>query len=257
MIVLNEHEWAEEMIASKSLGKKPFETLSRVGRYYLDEGRNKREARGMLDIFLLQCDPTASLTKWSATLDAALTRASKYNAVRVDYIDITVKEMEKIEKLEGVQLKRLAFTLLCLAKYWMLVNEQNNYWVCCRDSEIMKMANVSTSIKRQGLMYHTLFEAGLIQFSKKIDNTKVRVCFAEDGETAVRVADMRNLGYQYMMVSGDTGYYQCQNCGLISKKNTSPSPELPARSGRPQKYCKECASALHIKSHVDSIMKAQ
>lgn len=255
MIVLNEHEWAEEMISSKTLGKKPFETLSRVGRYYLDKGRSKQEARFLLDAFLLQCDPSVSLAQWTNTLDAAFTRSLKYNAIIVDYIDITDNEMKKIASLEGVQLQRLAFTLLCLAKYWMLVNEQNNYWVCCKDSEIMKMANISTSIKRQGLMYHTLFEAGLVQFSKKIDNTKVRVLFAEDGESAVRVTDMRNLGYQYMMALGDDSFFQCQNCGLISKRNTKSAKEVRSKGGRPQKYCKECASAVRLTTRVNAVMR--
>ena len=33
-IVLNEYEWAERAIKDKSLGKKPYETLSRVAKYY-------------------------------------------------------------------------------------------------------------------------------------------------------------------------------------------------------------------------------
>ena len=33
-IVLKENDWAEKMIQSKSLGKKPSETLRRVARYY-------------------------------------------------------------------------------------------------------------------------------------------------------------------------------------------------------------------------------
>lgn len=255
MIVLNEHEWAEEMIYLKSLGKKPFETLSRVGRYYLDEGHDKKETRELLDRFLIRCDPCASLVKWSDTIDAALTRATKYNAIRVDGITITKPEIEKINTLEGVQLRRLAFTLLCLSKYWMLVNPQNDYWVCCKDGEIMNMANVNTSIKRQSIMYHALHEAGMIQFSKKIDNTKVRVCFAEDGEIAASVTDMRNLGYQYMITQGSRDYYQCQSCGLISKKENTAPKEMGQPAGRPRKYCKECAASIHIKGRVDPIMQ--
>lgn len=241
MIVLNEHEWAEEKINSRSLGTKPFETLSRVGRYYLDSGRSKKEARAMLDSFVLQCEPSASLIKWSSTLDAALLRASKYNAITVDCIEISEGELETIGELQGVQLKRLAFTLLCLSKYWLLVNEQNDYWVCCKDGDIMEMANVKTSIKRQAYMYHVLYEEGLIRFSKKIDNTRVRVCFAEEGEVAMRISDMRNLGYQYMAYTGDKSFFKCQSCGLISRKNKS-------SVGRPQKYCKDC-SASHNHPH--------
>ena len=35
-IILNENEWAENMIKTKSLGKDPFETICRVARYYID-----------------------------------------------------------------------------------------------------------------------------------------------------------------------------------------------------------------------------
>ena len=108
MIVLNEHEWAEEMIASRSLGKKPFETLSRVSRYYIDNGIPKNQVRKMLDVFLIQCEPTASIPKWADTIDAALARAMKYEAVSIKSIDITKPEMEKIDALDGKQVRRLA-----------------------------------------------------------------------------------------------------------------------------------------------------
>ena len=42
-IVLKENDWAEKMIQSKSLGKKPSETLRRVARYYIDSGMRKRK----------------------------------------------------------------------------------------------------------------------------------------------------------------------------------------------------------------------
>ena len=198
-IVLNEREWAEEMITSRSLGKKPFETMCRVARYYLDNGMQKREVRRILDTFLLQCDPSASLPKWSGVLDAALARAMKYQSIHIDSIDITRPEMERINTITGKQARRLAFTLLCLAKYWDIVTGKSDGWVNSKDSDIMRMANINTSIKRQSLMYHNLNEAGMIQFSKRVDNTNVRVCFMEPGEIVLRITDFRNLGYQYMM----------------------------------------------------------
>lgn len=44
-IVLNEYEWAERMISNHELGKKPIETLTRVAKYYLENGYSKREIR--------------------------------------------------------------------------------------------------------------------------------------------------------------------------------------------------------------------
>ena len=245
-IVLNEHEWAQEKIESRSLGTKPFETLSRVAKYYIDKNYSKKETRDILDTFLLQCDPTVSLPKWSETLDYAVLRALKCNAVKIDGVEITKPEINRIDSLEGIQVRRLAFTLLCLAKYWDIVNPQGDHWVNSKDSDIMRMANINTSIKRQSLMYHTLNEAGMIQFSKKVDNTNVRVRFITQGDVALTITDFRNLGYQYLRYHGEP-YLECQNCGItVKSKNTI---------GRKQKYCKECASDMYIKQTVNSVMR--
>lgn len=246
-IELKENEWAEKMIRSRSLGDKPTETLRRIARYYMDKGYGKRDVRTLLEVFLTQCIDGVSLPKWSDTLDIAIKMALKYEAVDIDCINITVPEMEKIKALDGKQIKRLAFTLLCLAKYKSVVNPTLDFWVTDKDSDIMSMANINTSIKRQSAMYHTLNELGMVQFAKKVDNTNVRVCFVEDGETALRVTDFRNLGYQYLKYIGEP-YIECQNCGLTVKKDS------PAK-GRPQKYCKDCSIEVAIRQRVDSVMR--
>lgn len=247
MIVLNENEWAEEMIKQCTLGKKPYETLCRVAKYYTDKGFKKSDVRKLMDAFLIRCDPSASIPKWADTLDRVVSRAGKYNAICIDKIVITKPEMKRIAALEGVQTKRLAFTLLCLAKYYDIVNPSGDHWVNSSDSEVMKMANVSTSVKRQSAMYHELNKLGMVGFSKKVDNTNVRVQFIEDGETAYEVTDMRNLGYQYFAASGADGYIVCQNCGITTKKDK-------ANTGRKQKYCKECAAAIKLRQSVESAM---
>jgi len=246
-IVLNEHKWAKDMITSRSLGKKPFETLSRVARYYIDNDCPKKEVRKMLDSFLLQCEPTASLPRWSDTIDYALDRALKNDAIKIDYICITKPEMKKIDSLQGRQIRRLAFTLLCLAKYWDAVNPRGDHWVNSKDSDIMRMANINTSIKRQSLMYNTLNAAGMVRFSKKVDNTNVRVCFIEDGDTAIKVSDFRNLGYQYLKYHGEP-YFKCQNCGITTKYNN------PTK-GTNQRYCSSCSVEVVTQQKINSVMR--
>lgn len=246
-IILRENDWAENMIQSRSLGKKPSETFRRIARYYMDKGYSKSQTRNMLDIFLLQCDSSASLPKWSTALDSATNKASKYKSICIENITITKPELQCIDVLKGKQIKRLAFTLLCLAKYWNYVIPYGDSWVNNKDNEIMAMANINTSIKRQGLMYWTLKEAGLIQFSKKIDNTNVRVCFIQDGDPAIQVTDLRNLGYQYLKYHGEP-YIECQCCGITTKM-TDPV------KGRKQKYCKECASEMALRQKVNSVMR--
>ncbi len=248
-IVLNENEWAKEMIESHSLGKRAFETLTRVARYYLDEGMSKRETRRMLDEFLLRCDPSAPLPRWTDTLDWALNRALKSKAVKIDYIPIMSEEMDKIDALEGRQIRRLAFALLCLSKYWDVVNPRGDHWVNTKQQEIMKMANAEPSLRRQGAMYNALHQLGYVEFSKKVDNTNVKVLFGGGENEIMRVSDFRNLGYQYLMFHGEP-YFECENCGIVTKYTP---PERG--SGRRPKYCRDCAEEVHMKQMVNAVMR--
>ena len=179
-IVLNEYEWAERAIANHDLGKKPVETLNRVARYYVENQYSKKELRKLLDDFMMQCDPQVSLVHWSNTLDKVAKNAGKYNLIILDEIVVNEEELKHIEMLDGKQVRRLAFTLLCTAKYWDAVSPNNNHWVNTSDKDIMKMANINTSIKRQSLMFSNLRDMGFIRFSKKIDNLNVHVSFIQD-----------------------------------------------------------------------------
>lgn len=246
-IVLNEYEWAERMIGNRDLGKRPVETLTRVAKYYLATGYSKREVRQMLDTFVIQCDPAASLPGWSDVLDKIAKNVDKYPLIRVDGVDITDRELESIERLDGKQLRRLAFTLLCVAKYWDMVSDRNDHWVNTSDRDIMQMANISTSIKRQSAMFAELRNAGMIRFSRKIDNLNVKVAFMDEGETALHIQDFRNLGYQYLKHYG-APYFECENCGLTVKI------QLPAR-GRKQKYCPSCAIEVKTRQNVNAVMR--
>lgn len=246
MIVLNENMWAKEMIDAKSMGKKPFETIVRVARYYIDSGYKKIEVRKKLDAFLLSCDPYASLCKWSDTLDSAIKKATKYEAINIEHIDITQPELDRILTLKSIMAKRLAFTLLVLSKYWRIARGIDN-WVNNEDSEIMKMANIKTSIKTQSDLYRQLRDAGLIEFSRRIDNTNVHVLFEEEGEVVMSITDLRNLGFQYLAFYNKKDFYICQNCGVICKKQK--------QRGRNPKYCSDCAVKIHLQQRVNSAMR--
>lgn len=245
-IVLNEYEWAEKMLENNEIGRKPSETLSRISKYYLSNKYSKKETRRMLDAFLLRCDPNVSLPRWSDLLDRIVKNSSKYPLIMIEGVAITDAELAEIEKLKGVQMRRLAFTLLCVAKYWNEVSPNNGGWVNCPDREIMQMANINTSVKRQSAMFGELRNAGLIKFSRKVDNLNVRVVFIKDGETEMFIRDFRNLGYQYLRHCGGS-FFECANCGLTLK--------FQERRGRPQKYCANCAVEVKTKQSVEAVMR--
>ena len=248
-IVLNENEWAERMIDSRSMGDSPPNTLRRIARYYIDKGCPKRGVMRELELFLYKYDPEISIPKWWDTMERAFKSAQKNPAINIESIPIYAEELEVIDKIKSVQERRLAFTLLCLAKYWNIVRNKSDGWVNSGNSEIMKLANVKTSFKSQCMMYNSLVERGLIELSKKIDNTNVRVCFLKDGgEPVMNITDFRNLGYQYMYFRGGN-FIECENCGLITKMTGKDSNK------RRQRYCPCCAAEIMIKQRVESVMR--
>ena len=97
------------------------------------------------------------------------------------------------------------------------------------------------------MLYGTLRDLGLIGFSKKVDNTSVKVCFVEDGDVDMRVYDFRSLGHQYLKHIGEP-YFECENCGITTKIDN------PGK-GRRQKYCKGCAVAVQTQQRVNSVMR--
>ena len=254
-IVLNENEWAKEMIDTRQLGKKPFETLRRAARYYLDLGYSTKETRRCLDRFVFQCGESSTAKRWIDRIEGAISSAQKYKAICIDRIVISESEMTVIRSMESVQVQKLAFTLLCLAKYRNEAFPFCDSWVSCRDNEVMQMANIHASVRRQSEYFHTLMEHGIIRPSKKIDNTSIRVLFIEDGEPVMEISDFRNLGYQYLMYCGDTRYFVCQNCGIVTKKNKNAQAEEAQVRGRKQKYCAECAVKVNIQKTMVRVMR--
>lgn len=234
-IVLNEVDYAEKALEEHFLGVKPVETLTRVARYYtLINGAKKPAVRAALEDFMIRCDPGINLVKWQNTIDRVVKGAKKYALICIDHIPITEKELAACDAINGRQAKRLLFTLICFAKYGNIVNERNDSWVNRPDKEVFGCANIVTSVKRQSLMLHDLREAGLISFSRKVDNINTNVlCVDHDGPAVLKIEDFRNLGYQYSRYCGEA-YFECEQCGIVIKRRSNS-----------QKYCHDCAADVN------------
>lgn len=233
-VVLNERECAIDALQRCALDAKPVETLGRIAKYYRSEGYKKSEIYSMLESFMLKCDPTINVVKWQDTIDRLVRDSEQFPLIELDGIPITQSELDVCDGLSGKQMKRLMFTLICLAKFCNAVSDKNNNWVNRPDKEIFKMANVVTPIKRQSLMLNDLREAGLIRFSRKVDNININVsCIDNTGDPVLVITDYRNLGYQYMRYCGEP-YFECASCGIVIK-----------RTGKNHRYCSDCAADIH------------
>lgn len=244
-IVLNEREFAINSLRSGELGDNYYETLGCIAKYYKAEGYKKKEIRSMLESFVVRCDPTASLSKWSDIVDRQLSLAERFKLVEIDSIPITQKELDACGSLHSKQAQRLLFTLICVAKFCNETNERNNNWVNKPDKDVFRMANVVTPIRRQSLMLSDLRDAGFIRFSKKVDNVNINVlCIDRSGEPVMNITDFRNLGFQYLKYYGGP-YFECKSCGIVVK-----------RGSNVQKYCHECGVDMNRQNNRENYRNA-
>lgn len=172
------------------------------------------------------------ITDWQSLLLDIAAQAKKRPLVKIDNVPITVNEILTIQNIVGKEMQRLAFTLLCLAKYRNISNSNNNDWINYKYRDIFRMANVRATIKEQCLMIHDLKSLGLIRMNKIVDNLSINVCYVDktDAEIAIHVKDFRNLGYEYQMYCGEN-FSHCEMCGIAMKQSKQ----------RNRKFCESCA----------------
>lgn len=233
MIILNEKKEAERIIACGDLGVKPSQTLALLARYFFwEEHLDGKDLFDRLDEFMRENYYKYKPDAWHETILGKVKKAGKYPLAEIDEVEITQGEIEIINSLKSLRLERLAFTLLCIAKYGNKRNQDNNGWVCRPHNEIFKLASVPVTTKEQAIMLNTLYNLGLIGYSKKITNINIQVLFiSEKSHIAFSVSDFRELGNEYMNYMKKHKYIRCCECGRLIK--SSPN-------GR-TKYCRECA----------------
>ena len=229
-IVLNERAWVKDILAAPKLGNTPSETIDRLVRYYREEGYKKSSIPRAIDEFLLRCNPRMNISRWRDYIDVCIQRSENRCLINIKDIPITRSELDVISTLPNDSMKKLLFTLLCLAKYEHAVHPKNDGWVNMDRKRIFSLSNITTTVYKQQLLINDLKNTGYISYSKIVDNINIHVSIIDDtGEPVLNISDFRSLGNQYMNHVGG-GYIKCRCCGVMVKRN----------NGR-HLYCKSCS----------------
>lgn len=237
MIILNEKEYAEQCLKAKTIGDKPFFTLSILAKYYYhSHGYRKKKIIDLLTSFISECYPRYSCnrTDWDASIEKIATNAGKHTLFEIDGIWITKAELETINDIHNKVLERLAFTMLCLAKLGNARNCKNNGWVSYTAKEIYSMARISCSVIERYEKLSQLNSLSLLEFPKKNDNLSSRVTYIDDeSEKVLFISDFRELGYEYLKYRGEN-FIRCRECDILIRNNKRGT----------KKYCTNCAGYI-------------
>lgn len=233
-IVLNEKEYAEKILAEKSVDNKPFFTLTILAKYYYHcFGYRKKKITELLVDYMQKYYPRyyCNRAMWDENIEKIAKNVSKYTFYEISGVWITEAELVTIESINNKVLERLAFTLLCLAKLGALKNPNNNGWVNLEAKEIYRLARISCSVIDRYKKLGQLKELSLLEFPQKNDNLSCRVTFINnDSEQKLFISDFRELGYEYLQYKGEE-FIRCGECGILMRNN---------KAGN-KKYCSQCS----------------
>lgn len=235
---LDEEKAALDIIKKRDLGYRPSESICLLAKYYIYiENKNIEETENKIIEFIKnKTKINYKPSDWEKCITKNIKKAENRRLIKIKSIDITKTEIEVIKNLNSKPLERLAFTLLCLAKYHNQVFEKNSNWVNCPVYQIFKIAGVSNRTQAERLrMLNELYRNNMIKYSKKNTNTNICVDYVcDDEDVTVKIVDMREIGKEYLLYCGNK-YMRCEKCGILFKPN-SPT----------QKYCKPCAKYIPI-----------
>lgn len=242
-LVMNERAWVEDMLRSMQLGQHPYTMLLRYATYLRENGYKKGRVRRELEDLVTRCRPDTSLQRWREAIDRAVEDSRTRQLFQIDGINITQTEMDVVDAQEGLMRQKLLFTLLCLAKYRDAIRGKESGWINYGVTDIFKLANINCNQQRQYALMHALYKDGLIGMNHNVADTSIKVLIVNnEGESALVVTDMRNLGNQYARLHSDQ-FTTCEQCGLVIK-----------RGSNRQKYCKACANAIRLARAMDAYL---
>lgn len=200
---------------------------------YHENGFRKSRIIKELNHFMDENYPHYNHMDWSDTFEKYASKAKKYPLCKCKGVWITENELKTIEEIHDKVLERLAFTLLCLAKFKNFRNPNNNNWINYSNGEIYSIACINTTAFEKDIKFNKLKELGLIEYAKKVNNLNIQVLYIDDDSTKkLLISDFRKLGYEWRLYKGEK-YIKCTVCGILVK-NTN---------GK-RKYCKECAKNI-------------
>lgn len=172
--------------------------------------------------------------KWKATILKHVKGAKKYNMVQVNSIGITQQELDIISSVSERRLRKLLFTLICLAKFFNKRGNNTNDWVSTEYKDMFRMAHIFVTQSVQTKMLSELYNLGMISFGNKITNLNIHLNVIDhENEPVWIIDDFRDLGNEYVFRTETSDLFRCESCGLVIKKNRNV-----------HKYCPQCADKI-------------
>lgn len=236
-IIIDEEAYAlKEMTYGKKelMDKTNIPDIILIARYlYQVMGQKPKGIKVWLLSWLKHRDLKYKDSKWESIVDKVVSSELKKPLFVSSGIPITENELSVIDGIKRKPLRRLAFTMLCLAKYQNQRCKRDDDVVFLKIESIFSLSNTCMTQRQKADTINELRNLGIISpLMDDIVNKGNIVCFVDhntEHETKLLITNMDDLGYQYERYCGEK-FDECVLCGHL----------IRSQKGRTQKYCNNC-----------------
>ncbi|MFR2887420.1 MAG: hypothetical protein ACLTDM_04430 [Clostridium butyricum] len=221
-----------------SLNNDTYRKIMVYIKYLKEQGYNKPQIRNELDKLMEEYYVGFVLADWEDRLNKMVNKYTKpeYKQFKVvEDINITYDELNFIKNRDDIEIEKLLFIMLVLAKS----SNSSDLWVNCDSKDLFKLSNYKydshqSLFEQREFLLHDLAQEGLIAFKKDCTSTSFKLLYGETtiGEGLILKIDETNIErivMEYMNWRGNPQGY-CTVCGkrIVSRANNKPL------------YCSKC-----------------
>jgi len=247
ILMLNEKELLRKSLEEGYIDeKKTSNTIRILAKHYFSIDMTKEQVYDSIDKFFINNYKKYNSVKWQNSFDNIINKIYKdkdYILLDINKVEITDNELSIIKSLNDIKYEKISFVLLVYAKIYNQMNTNKLGWVNVDQKYIFSDAKVVIKVKDQGILLHKLEELGLINPSKMVNCTNIKVNYIDDGsKTSIVVSDFRNFVYEYLRWKGEN----------VSNCNNGKCKILFLPTNNRQQYCKTCWKSIRDQQNRDN-----
>jgi hypothetical protein len=230
----------EKLVLDKALKegiydkKKPTNTIRLLIKHFYIIGQNKDQAMASVEDFMTKNFEGYNQVKWQKLLNKMIKDLQNNigELFVVNNIKISSNELNAIKSINNNRMEKLAFVLLVYAKIYNQMNGNQSNWINSELKDIFSDTKMAIGSTEQGKMIHKLKELGLLDISKRVDCTNIKILFVDENDVTIEINDFRDFVYEYLRWNGEK-IINCENCNI-----------LVLQTNNKTKYCKACAKEV-------------
>ena len=201
-IVINEVERAKELLENlDKIKENSYQNLLILSKYFkyvlnYQDNKIKKELSLILEKTIKKYIPR----EYEDFIEKIIKKTNEQSLFCYEHMPITNNEIKLIKDLKDKTLEKIMFTLICLVKYFDLINSKNNHWVALDIKAIFYISGLKRTKLDQMKILRKLKELDYIEFSKNIVSNSLRIkaveklkSYKDKNEKVIYIKEFKNL----------------------------------------------------------------